>query len=71
MVALWFAVPSRGLVAVSATTAAATAAPTAAVTTATAAARFAGLGFIYGESTAPLLLAVQGRNRSLLLPSSW
>ena len=58
MVALWFPMPSRGSVAVSATTATA-------VTTATAAAWFAGLGFVYGKSPAPLLLAVQGRNRRL------
>ncbi len=61
MVALWFPVPSRGLVAVSATSAA-TAVTTA---TATAAARFAGLGFIYLESPASFVLAVQGRNRRL------
>ncbi len=59
MVALWFVIPFCGLVAVSATTAAT------AVTTATTSARLAGLGFIYGESPAPMVLAVQGRNRRL------
>ncbi len=54
VVALWFPVPSRGLVAVS-------------VTTATAATWFAGLGFVYLESPASFLLAVHGRNRRLSL----
>ena len=74
MVALWLPMWSRGLVAISSTTATATATAAAAVTTATAtatavttatataAARFAWLGFVYGKSPAPVLLAVQGRN---------
>jgi hypothetical protein len=69
MVALWFAVPSRGLVAVSATTAT-TAAPSAtatAVATSTAAAGFAGLGFVYLKSPTSLILAVHSRNRRLSL----
>ncbi len=63
VVALWFTVPSRSLVA-ALTTSAATAATAVTTTTATAA-WFAGLGFIYLESPAPLLLAVQSRNRRL------
>ena len=59
MVALWFTVPSCGLVAVSATAATAATAAITAVATATAAPWFAGLGFIHLERPTAVVLAVQ------------